>query len=127
MPILNNIEYLSMPQQVEKNKDDIAQLKVDTAKTIYTNTDILPTPAVGEVHTYIVVQTTPSDEGMIGILLGATTIFSTGDALKGGILITVSNVQGSIFLSNSNGWNGQVLNLSTQALNTDYLSLLRLY
>ena len=27
MPILNNIEYLSMPQQVEKNKDDIAALE----------------------------------------------------------------------------------------------------
>ncbi len=27
MPILNNVEYLSLPQQVEKNKDDIELLK----------------------------------------------------------------------------------------------------
>ena len=29
--IYNNVEYLSLPQQVEKNKDDIATIKTDTA------------------------------------------------------------------------------------------------
>ena len=27
MPIYNNIEYLSLPEQVQKNKDDIAALQ----------------------------------------------------------------------------------------------------
>ena len=72
MPILNDIEYLSMPQQVEKNKDDITQLKLDTTKLIYANTDTIPTPSVGGVATYIVVQVTPSDEGMLGLNIGGT-------------------------------------------------------
>ena len=122
--IYNNVEYLSLPQQVEKNKDDITALKVSTAKTIYSNTDTLPTPAVGEVHTYIVVQTTVSDEGMLGLSLGASNLFAQGTTNISGTIITVSNKSGDIYVNNSNGVNVTPANL---IINSDYVSLLRLY
>jgi len=122
--IYNNVEYLSLPQQVEKNKDDIAALQVSTAKTIYSNTDTLPTPAVGEVHTYIVVQTVVSDEGMLGLALGATNMFAASTTNIGGTIITVGNFGGVIHAANSNGYSGTPANL---VVNSTYVSLLRLY
>jgi len=122
--IYNNVEYLSLPQQVEKNKDDIAALQVSTAKTIYSNTDTLPTPAVGAVHTYIVVQTVVSDEGMLGLTLGATNMFAASTTNIGGTIITVGNFGGVIHASNSNGYSGTPANL---VVNSTYVSLLRLY
>ena len=124
MSILNNIEYLSMPQQVEKNKDDIAQLKIDTTKLIYANTDTIPTPSVGGVATYIVVQVTPSDEGMLGLSIGGTQIFSTGLTNKGGTIITISNLAGVLYATNSNGFNTTVPNL---IITSDYVALMKLY
>ena len=122
--IYNNVEYLSLPQQVEKNKDDIAALQVSTAKTIYSNTDTLPTPAVGAVHTYIVVQTVVSDEGMLGLTLGLSNVFAQGTTNIGGTIITVSNKAGVIYVNNSNGANVTPANL---IISSDYVSLLRLY
>lgn len=122
--IYNNVEYLSLPQQVEKNKDDIAALKVSTAKIIYSDTDTLPTPAVGEVHTYIVVQTVVSDEGMLGLSLGSTNMFSASTTNIGGTIITIGNFGGVIHAANSNGYSGTPANL---VVNSTYVSLLRLY
>ena len=122
--IYNNVEYLSLPQQVEKNKDDIAALQVSTAKTIYSNTDTLPTPAVGAVHTYIVVQTVVSDEGMLGLALGATNMFAQGTTNIGGTIITIGNFGGDIHANNSNGYFGTLASL---VINSSYVSLLRLY
>ena len=124
MPIYNNIEYLSLPQQVEKNKDDIAALQVSTAKTIYSDTDTLPTPSVGAVHTYIVVQTVVSDEGMLGLTLGGSNVFGQGTTNVGGTIITVSNKAGVVYVNNSSGVNVTPANL---IISSDYVSLLRLY
>ena len=124
MSILNNIEYLSMPQQVEKNKDDIAQLKIDTTKLIYADTDTIPTPSVGGVATYIVVQVTPSDEGMQGLNIGGTQMFATGLTNKGGVVITISNLAGVLYAANSNGFNTTVPNL---IITSDYVALMKLY
>jgi hypothetical protein len=122
--IYNNVEYLSLPQQVEKNKDDIAQLKTDTAKRVYISGDTLPTPAVGAVHTYIVVQTVVSDEGMLGLALGATNMFAASTTNIGGTIITIGNYGGVIHAANSNGYSGTPANL---VINSTYVSLLRLY
>ena len=122
--IYNNVEYLSLPQQVEKNKDDIAALQVSTAKTIYSNTDTLPTPAVGAVHTYIVVQTVVSDEGMLDLALGGTNMFAASTTNIGGTIITIGNYGGVIHAANSNGYSGTPANL---VINSTYVSLLRLY
>ena len=124
MPILNNIEYLSMPQQVEKNKDDIAQLKLDTTKLIYADTDTIPTPSVGGVATYIIIQVTPSDEGMLGLSIGGEIMFTSGLTNKGGTVITISNMAGSLYASNSNGYNTSVPNLIVTSV---YLALMKLY
>lgn len=124
MPILNNIEYLSMPQQVEKNKDDIAQLKIDTTKLIYADTDTIPTPSVGGVATYIIVQVTPSDEGMLGLSIGGTIMFTAGGLNNGGTIITISNMAGVLYANNSNGYNTTVPNL---IVTSDYVALMKLY
>lgn len=124
MPILNNIEYLSMPQQVEKNKDDIEQLKTDTTKLVYADTDTIPTPSVGGVATYIIVQVTPSDVGMQDLYIGGTQMFLTGLTNKGGTVITISNIAGVLYASNSNGYNTTVPNL---IVTSDYVALMKLY
>lgn len=124
MAILNNIEYLSMPQQVEKNKDDIAQLKTDTTKLIYADTDTIPTPSVGGVDTYIIVQVKPSDVGMQDLNIGGTQMFLTGLTNKGGTVITISNIAGVLYASNSNGYSTTVPNLIVAA---DYVALMKLY
>ena len=124
MAILNNIEYLSMPQQVEKNKDDIAKLKIDTTKLIYADTDTIPTPSVGGVATYIIVQVTPSDEGILGLSVGGTIMFSAGLANNSGTIITISNLAGVLYAANSNGYSTTVPNL---IVTSDYLALMKLY
>lgn len=124
MAILNNIEYLSMPQQVEKNKDDIAQLKIDTTKLIYADTDTIPTPSVGGVATYIVVQVTPSGEGMLGLNIGGTQMFASGLTNIGGTIITISNIAGVLHVANSNGYSTTVPNL---IITSDYVALMKLY
>lgn len=123
MPILNNIEYLSMPQQVEKNKDDIAQLKIDTTKLIYGDADTIPTPSVGGVATYMIVQVTPSNEGMLGLSIGGTIMFTSGLTNKGGTIITISNLAGVLHVANSNGYSTTVPNL---IVTSDYVALMKL-
>lgn len=85
--IYNNVEYLSLPQQVEKNKDDIAQIKA--AKMVYVNGDTLPTPGIGECHNYLIGYITASDEGPLVDSIGGINLLNP-------VIVTVINFGGVI-------------------------------
>lgn len=119
MAILNNIEYLSMPQQVEKNKDDIAQLKLDTAKVIYNNGDVLPTPAIGSADTYIVVCKNATDEGLLDAGIGGTTLYFNSSPI-----IIISNKLDTIYVNIPGAVGFTPPNL---LFTSDYISLMKLY
>ena len=87
--IYNNVEYLSLPQQVEKNKDDIAQIKTDTAKKIYLSGDTLSTPAIGECHNYLIGYVIASDEGPVDDAIGGLTLLNPS-------IVSVCNLNGVI-------------------------------
>ncbi len=89
--IYNNVEYLSLPQQVEKNKDDIAQLKTDTAKRVYLSGDTLPTPAVGECHNYLIGYVIASDEGPQVEKIGGLDLLNPS-------IVSVCNLVGVIYV-----------------------------
>ncbi len=115
--IYNNVEYLSLPQQVEKNKDDIAQLKTDTAKVIYGDTDVLPTPGVGTANTYLVVADHTNDEPLLDISIGSVLLVNP-------TIVVVSNVSGELWVfSNPSSGGSVVPNLT---VSTQYIKLLNL-
>ena len=87
--IYNNVEYLSLPQQVEKNKDDIAQIKTDTAKRVYLGGDTLPTPAIGECHNYLIGYVIASDEGPVDDAIGGLDLLNPS-------IVSVCNFNGVI-------------------------------
>ena len=87
--IYNNVEYLSLPQQVEKNKDDIVKLKTDTAKKVYLDGDTLPTPAIGECHNYLIGYVIASDEGSTYDEIGGISLLNPS-------IVSVCNVAGVI-------------------------------
>ena len=89
--IYNNVEYLSLPQQVEKNKDDIAQLKTDTDKKVYLSGDTLPTPAIGECHNYLIGYVIASDEGPVADAIGGFSLLNPS-------IVSVCNKDGVIYV-----------------------------
>ena len=118
MPIYNNIEYLSLPQQVEKNKDDIAQIKVDTAKMVYISGDTLPTPAIGECHNYLIGYNIASDEGPLIDAIGGLTLLNPS-------IVSVCNVAGVIYVY-PNSTTATTIIPSNLVFTSDYRSLTRI-
>ncbi len=114
--IYNNVEYLSLPQQVEKNKDDIAQLK--TAKRVYLSGDTLPTPAIGECHNYLIGYTIASDEGSVDDEIGGLNLLNPS-------IVSVCNFGGVITVY-PNSTTATPLYPSNLVFTSDYRSLTRI-
>ena len=111
--IYNNVEYLSLPQQVEKNKDDIAQLK--TAKRVYLSGDTLPTPAIGECHNYLIGYIIASEEGPIQDAIGGLNLLNPS-------IVSVCNFNGVIHVY-PNSTTASSINPSNLVFTSDYRSL----
>ena len=115
--IYNNVEYLSLPQQVEKNKDDIRQIKIDTKKNIYSNGDTLPDPGDGNANTYLVIvrlaPTGPMDELSIG-----------GEVLIDPSFVVIANISGQFFVSPNP--NESLIATDNLLISCDYFELLAL-
>ena len=114
--IYNNVEYLSLPQQVEKNKDDIAQLK--TAKRVYLSGDTLPTPAIGECHNYLIGYTIASDEGPVDDEIGGITLLNPS-------IVSVCNVNGVIHVY-PNSTTSNPIEPANLVFTSDYRTLTRI-
>ena len=115
--IYNNVEYLSLPQQVEKNKDDITKLKTDTAKALYGDTDVLPTPGIGQSHTYIVVTDLATDEGLLGFSVGGVNLTNPS-------IVIVSNPDDTFIVYSNPSQAGVIVPNLT--VSTNYIKLLRI-
>ncbi len=115
--IYNNVEYLSLPQQVEKNKDDIAKLKTDTAKKVYLSGDTLPTPVIGECHNYLIGYVIASDEGPVDDAIGGLNLINPS-------IVSVCNVGGVIYVY-PNSTTATSLIPSNLVFTSDYRSLTR--
>ncbi len=113
--IYNNVEYLSLPQQVEKNKDDITQLKNDTAKRVYLDGDTLPTPEIGECHNYLIGYVIASDEGPSYDGIGGLSLLNPS-------IVSVCNVGGVIYVY-PNSTTATYILPSNLVFNSDFRSL----
>ncbi len=115
--IYNNVEYLSLPQQVEKNKDDIAQLKDDTAKMVYLSGDTLPTPEIGECHNYLIGYVTASDDGPVADAIGGISLLNPS-------IVSVCNFNGVIHVYPNSTTNTPIIP-SNLVFTSDHRSLTR--
>ncbi len=113
--IYNNVEYLSLPQQVEKNKDDITQLK--TAKKVYLSGDTLPTPEIGECHNYLIGYAIASDEGPLSDTIGGLNLINP-------FIVSVCNEGGVIYVYPNSTTSTTILP-SNLVFTSDYRSLTR--
>ena len=114
--IYNNVEYLSLPQQVEKNKDDITQIKA--TKMVYLSGDTLPTPAIGECHNYLIGYTKASDEGPLVDEIGGLILLNPS-------IVSVCNVGGVIYVYPNSTTSTSILP-SNLVFTSDYRSLTRI-
>ena len=114
--IYNNVEYLSLPQQVEKNKDDIAKLKTDTAKRVYLDGDTLPTPEIGECHNYLIGYVIATDEGPDVCAIGGTSLSNPS-------IVSVCNSNGFLYVYANP--NASPMSPSNLVFTSDFTSLTR--